>query len=89
MSSGKPKRFNGQQWMEQLIRQRTNAALAGLPPEERRLRHDEERKRQEAIYRQERDEKRRVKKLLYEQRMQKMAENRSLHQLPEEKVSPQ
>lgn len=89
MSSGKPKRFNGQQWMEQLIRQRTNAALAGLPPAERRLRHDEERKRQEVIYRQERDEKRRVKKLLYEQRMQKMAENRSLHQLPEEKVSPQ
>lgn len=89
MSSGKPKRFNGQQWMEQSIRQRTNAALAGLPPAERRLRHDEERKRQEAIYRQERDEKRRVKKLLYEQRMQKMAENRSLHQLPEEKVSPQ
>ena len=89
MSSGKPKRFNGQQWMEQLIRQRTNAALASLPPAERRLRHDEERKRQEAIYRQERDEKRRVKKLLYEQRMQKMAENRSLHQLPEEKVSPQ
>ena len=89
MSSGKPKRFNGQQWMEQLIRQRTNAALAGLPPAERRLRHDEERKRQEAIYRQERDEKRRVKKLLYEQRMQKMAENRSLHQLPKEKVSPQ
>ena len=89
MSSGKPKRFNGQQWMEQLIRQRTNAALAGLPPAERRLRHDEERKRQEAVYRQERDEKRRVKKLLYEQRMQKMAENRSLHQLPEEKVSPQ
>ena len=89
MSSGKPKRFNGQQWMEQLIRQRANAALAGLPPAERRLRHDEERKRQEAIYRQERDEKRRVKKLLYEQRMQKMAENRSLHQLPEEKVSPQ
>lgn len=89
MSSGKLKRFNGQQWMEQLIRQRTNAALAGLPPAERRLRHDEERKRQEAIYRQERDEKRRVKKLLYEQRMQKMAENRSLHQLPEEKVSPQ
>ena len=89
MSSGKPKRFNGQQWMEQLIRQRTNAALAGLPPAERRLRHDEERKRQEAIYRQERDEKRRVKKLLYEQRMQKMAENRSLHQLPEEEVSPQ
>lgn len=89
MSSGKPKRFNGQQWMEQLIRQRTNAALAGLPPAERRLRHDEERKRQEAIYRQERDEKRRVKKLLYEQRMQKMAENRSLHQLLEEKVSPQ
>lgn len=89
MSSGKPKRFNGQQWMEQLIRQRTNAALAGLPPAERRLRHDEERKWQEAIYRQERDEKRRVKKLLYEQRMQKMAENRSLHQLPEEKVSPQ
>lgn len=89
MSSGKPKRFNGQQWMEQLIRQRTNAALAGLPPAERRLRHDEERKRQEAIYRQERDEKRRVKKLLYEQRMQKMAENRSLHQLSEEKVSPQ
>lgn len=89
MSSGKPKRFNGQQWMEQLIRQRTNAALAGLPPAERRLRHDEERKRQEAIYRQERDEKRRVKKLLYEQRMQKMAENRSLHQLPEEKVFPQ
>lgn len=89
MSSGKPKRFNGQQWMEQLIRQRTNAALAGLPPAERRLRHDEERKRQAAIYRQERDEKRRIKKLLYEQRMQKMAENRSLHQLPEEKVSPQ
>lgn len=80
MSSGKPKRFNGQQWMEQLIRQRTNAALAGLPPAERRLRHDEERKRQEAIYRQERDEKRRVKKLLYEQRMRKQAEIRAAYQ---------
>ncbi len=50
--------------MEQLIRQRTNAALAGLPPAERRLRHDEERKRQEAIYRQERDEKAARQKLL-------------------------
>ena len=89
MSSGKPKRFNGQQWMEQLIRQRTNAALAGLPPAERRLRHDEERKRQEAIYRQERDEKRRAKKLLYQQRMQKQAESRSAHPAASESSSAQ
>lgn len=53
--------FDGQRWWNQLIATRTNAALAHLPPEERKLRYGAERKKQEALYRKERDEKKRAK----------------------------
>ena len=57
MSGGRRNNFDGQQWREKVIRTRVNAALADLPPLERRLRYDEEYKHQTAIYEQERDEK--------------------------------
>lgn len=52
MSGGRRNNFDGQQWREKVIRTRVNAALADLPPLERRLRYDEEYKRQTAIYEQ-------------------------------------
>ena len=61
MSGGARNNFDGQQWREKVIRTRVNAALADLPPLERRLRYDEEYKRQTAIYEQERDEKKRAR----------------------------
>lgn len=51
-----------------MIRTRVNAALADLPPLERRLRYDEEYKRQTAIYEQERDEKKRARQARNAQR---------------------
>lgn len=44
-----------------IIRTRVNAALADLPPALRKLRYDEEYKRQTELYNQERKEKRRAK----------------------------
>lgn len=61
MSGGARNNFDGQQWREKVIRTRVNAVLADLPPLERRLRYDEEYKRQTAIYEQERDEKKRAR----------------------------
>ena len=77
MSGGARNNFDGQQWREKVIRTRVNAALADLPPLERRLRYDEEYKRQTLIYNQERDAKKRAKKERYEQRMRKQAEARN------------
>lgn len=73
MSGGARNNFDGQQWREKVIRTRVNAALADLPPLERRLRYDEEYKRQTAIYEQERDEKKRARQARNAQRAQKKA----------------
>ena len=68
-------RFDGGQVRERIIRTRVNAALADkqtldaagaqaladLPPALRKLRYDEEYKRQTELYNQERKEKRRAK----------------------------
>lgn len=53
MSGGRRNNFDGQQWREKVIRTRVNAALADLPPLERRLRYGEEYKRQINLFRQE------------------------------------
>ena len=71
MSGGARNNFDGQQWREKVIRTRVNAALADLPPLERRLRYDEEFKRQTAIYEQERAEKLRARKERNAQREKK------------------
>lgn len=71
MSGGARNNFDGQQWREKGIRTRVNAALADLPPLERRLRYDEEYKRQTAIYEQERAEKLRARKERNAQREKK------------------
>lgn len=68
MSGGARNNFDGQQWREKVIRTRVNAALADLPPLARRLRYDEEYKRQTAIYEQERDEKKRARQARNAQR---------------------
>ena len=57
--SGAQGRFDGGQVRERIIRTRVNAALADLPPAVRKLRYDEEYKRQTELYNQERKEKRR------------------------------
>ena len=59
--SGAQGRFDGGQVRERIIRTRVNAALADLPPAVRKLRYDEEYKRQTELYNQERKEKRRAK----------------------------
>ena len=68
MSGGARNNFDGQQWREKVIRTRVNAALADLPPLARRLRYDEEYKRQTAIYEQERDDKKRARQARNAQR---------------------
>ena len=73
MSGGRRNNFDGQQWREKVIRTRVNAALADLPPLERRLHYDEEYKRQTAIYEQERDEKNRARQARNAQRVKKKA----------------
>ena len=59
--SGARGRFDGGQVRERIIRTRVNAALADLPPALRKLRYDEEYKRQTEIYNQERNEKKRAR----------------------------
>ena len=48
--SGAQGRFDGGQVRERIIRTRVNAALADLPPAVRKLRYDEEYKRQTELY---------------------------------------
>lgn len=66
--------FDGQRWWKQLINTRTNEALAHLPPAERKLRYGAEHKRQEALYRQERNAKKLAQIQRNKERQQKNQE---------------
>ena len=66
MSGGARNRFDGQRWIENIIKERTREALERFPARERYLH-----------YNQERDAKKRAKKERYEQRMRKQAEARN------------
>ena len=77
MSGGARNRFDGQRWIENIIKERTREALERFPARERYLHYNQEYKRQTLIYNQERDAKKRAKKERYEQRMRKQAEARN------------
>ena len=76
MSGGKRNNFNGQHWVENIIKERTRAALERFPTSERYLHYNQEYKRQEELYKQERAERDRVRKERNEQRNQRRAEAR-------------
>ena len=76
MSGGKRNNFNGQHWVENIIKERTRAALERFPASERYLHYNQEYKRQEELYKQERAERDRVRKERNEQRNQRRAEAR-------------
>ena len=67
MSGGARNRFDGQRWIENIIKERTRAALD----------YNQEYKRQEELYKQERAERDRVRKERNEQRKQRRAEART------------
>ena len=77
MSGGKRNNFNGQHWVENIIKERTRAALEPFPASERYLHYNQEYKRQEELYKQERAERDRVRKERNEQRNQRRAEART------------
>ena len=79
MSGGKRNNFNGQHWVENIIKERTRAALERFPASERYLHYNQEYKRQEELYKQERAERDRVRK---EQRKQRQAEARAKNAAP-------
>lgn len=76
MSGGKRNHFNGQHWVETIIKERTRAALERFPARERYLHYNQEYKRQEELYKQERAERDRIRKERNEQRNQRRAEAR-------------
>ena len=76
MSGGKRNNFNGQHWVENIIKERTRAALERFPARERYLHYNQEYKRQEELYKQERAERDRIRKERNEQRNQRRAEAR-------------
>ena len=76
MSGGKRNNFNGQHWVENIIKERTREALERFPARERYLYYNQEYKRQEELYRQERAERDRIRKERNEQRNQRRAEAR-------------
>ncbi len=76
MSGGKRNNFNGQHWVENIIKERTRAALERFPARERYLHYNQEYNRQEELYKQERAERDRVRKERNEQRNQHRAEAR-------------
>ena len=76
MSGGKRNNFNGQHWVENIIKERTREALERFPARERYLYYNQEYKRQEELYKQERAERDRVRKERNEQRKQRRAEAR-------------
>ena len=76
MSGGKRNNFNGQHWVENIIKERTRAALERFPARERYLYYNQEYKRQEELYKQERAERDRIRKERNEQRNQRRAEAR-------------
>ena len=77
MSGGARNRFDGQRWIENIIKERTSAALVRFPARERYLYYNQEYKRQEELYKQERAERDRVRKERNEQRNQRRAEART------------
>ena len=76
MSGGKRNNFNGQHWVENIIKERTREALERFPARERYLYYNQEYKRQEELYKQERAERDRIRKERNEQRNQRRAEAR-------------
>ena len=76
MSGGKRNNFNGQHWVENIIKERTREALERFPARERYLYYNQEYKRQEELYKQERAERDRIRKERNEQRTQRRAEAR-------------
>ena len=76
MSGGKRNNFNGQHWVENIIKERTREALERFPARERYLYYNQEYKRQEELYKQERAERDRIRKERNEQRNQHRAEAR-------------
>ena len=77
MSGGARNRFDGQRWVENIIKERTRAALERFPARERYLHYNQECKRQEELYKQERAERDCVRKERNEQRNQRRAEART------------
>lgn len=77
MSGGKRNNFNGQHWVENIIKERTREALERFPARERYLHYNQEYKRQEELYKQERAERDRIRKERNEQRNQRQAEARA------------
>ena len=69
--------FNGQRWVANIIKERTSAALVRFPARERYLYYNQEYKRQEELYKQERAERDCVRKERNEQRNQRRAEART------------
>ena len=76
MSGGKRNNFNGQHWVENIIKERTREALERFPARERYLYYNQGYKRQEELYKQERAERDRIRKERNEQRNQRRAEAR-------------
>lgn len=68
MSGSARNNFNGQRWLENIIKERTRAALERFPARERYLHYNQEYKRQEELYKQERAERGCVRKERNEQR---------------------
>ena len=77
MSGGGRNNFDGQRWVANIIKERTSAALVRFPARERYLYYNQEYKRQEELYKQERAERDRVRKERNEQRNQRRAEART------------
>ena len=82
MSGGKRNNFNGQHWVENIIKERTREALERFPARERYLYYNQEYKRQEELYKQERAERDRIRKERNEQRNQRQAEARAKNAAP-------
>lgn len=74
MSGGRRNNFDGQRWVANIIKERTSAALVRFPARERYLYYNQEYKRQEELYKQERAERDRIRKERNEQRDQRQAE---------------
>lgn len=79
MSGGARNNFDGQRWLEELLKERTRAALERFPARERYLHYNQEYKRQEELYKQERAERDCVRKERNEQRNQRQAEARDIN----------
>ena len=77
MSGGRRNNFDGQRWVANIIKERTSAALVRFPARERYLHYNQEYKRQEELYKQERAERDRIRKERNEQRNQHRAEARA------------